>query len=516
MLTNYIDDSMMKSSQQSTQALMQVDELPLNASVAASSERDGRVATLLLRTNNQEKILPIYRGKQFTVGRKITCNEVVTHSAVSNEHFTIYIVVFDETSVPLVYCWDRSRNGTFLNGKTIGKGQRLLLSDGDLIEIRHACAFTFHQSNEKMFYDSVLETDRVMMTDYEISQRVIGKGTFGRVFLAANKKTSKQLACKVIETGGSVSRMAKARTEVAILERLCHPNVVSVHDTFIIGNRIYIFEDLITGGDLFSYLIKDETLGPVPEAEALVIVFQILKALEYVHSKNVAHRDLKLDNILLVSQNPGSRIVLVDFGISKYVVGSRRMTTVVGTPEFSAPEVGFADSLRQKNYRSGYDFKCDLWSVGIVLHILLSGILCTLRIFQFLRIIHKSLFCLGISPFYDSTENTSRIARNARECRLNLNGAAWANISRSAKDLVKRLICVNPDERFSVQQCFTHPWIGAHLSDLLSIYETKLIKDWQAPIQHHAISNGNSSGDGDVEMQGDERRKGSKRKELDT
>ncbi|KAJ8102134.1 kinase-like domain-containing protein [Lipomyces tetrasporus] len=493
MLTNYIDDSMMKSSQQSTQALMQVDELPLNASIAANSEREGRVATLLLRTNNQEKILPIYRGTQFTVGRKITCNEVVTHSAVSNEHFTIYIVVFDETSVPLVYCWDRSRNGTFLNGKTIGKGQRVLLSDGDLIEIRHACAFTFHQSNEKVFYDSVLETDRLVMTDYEISQRVIGKGTFGRVFLATNKKTSRQLACKVIETGGSVSRMAKARTEVAILERLCHPNVVSVHDTFIIGNRIYIFEDLITGGDLFSYLIKGETLGPVPEAEALVIVFQILKALEYVHSKNVAHRDLKLDNILLVSQNPGSRIVLVDFGISKYVIGSRRMTTVVGTPEFSAPEVGFADSLRQKNHRSGYDFKCDLWSLGIVLHILLSG----------------------ISPFYDSTENTSSIARNARECRLNLNGAAWANISRSAKDLVKRLICVNPDQRFSVQQCFTHPWIRAHMSDLLSIYETKLIKDWQSPMKHHVISNDVSNEDVDVEMQGDEHRKGTKRKEVD-
>ncbi|KAK9485957.1 kinase-like domain-containing protein [Lipomyces starkeyi] len=493
MLRNYIDESMKKSSQQSTQALMQVDELPSNASIAASSERDGRVATLLMRTNNQEKILPIYRGRQFTVGRNVTCNEVVTHSAVSNEHFTIYIVVFDEASIPLVYCWDRSRNGTFLNGKTIGKGQRVLMSDCDLIEIRHACSFTFHQSNEKVFYDSVLETDREIMANYAISQRVIGKGTFGRVYLATNKQSSRQLACKVIETGGNVSRMSKARTEVAILESLCHPNVVSVHDTFIIGNRIYIFEDLITGGDLFSYLIKGETLGPIPEAEALVIVFQILKALEYLHSKNVAHRDLKLDNILLLAQTPGSRIVLVDFGISKYVVGSRRMTTVVGTPEFSAPEVGFADSLRQKNYRSGYDLKCDLWSLGIVLHILLSG----------------------VSPFYDSTENATRIARNARECRLNLNGAAWANISRSAKDLVKRLICVNPKERFSVQQCFTHPWIGAHMSDLIAIYETKLIKDWQSPMKQ--IVSGNSvANDFDVEMQGAEHRQGTKRKLLDS
>ncbi|KAK9370174.1 kinase-like domain-containing protein [Lipomyces kononenkoae] len=492
MLTNYIDESMKKSSQQSTQALMQTDELPSNASIAATSERDGRIATLHMQTGGQEKILPIYRVRQFTVGRKVTCNEVVSHSAVSNEHFTIYVVVFDEASVPLVYCWDRSRNGTFLNGKTIGKGQRVLLSDGDLIEIRHACSFTFLQGNEKVIYDAVLEADREVMTNYDISQRVIGKGTFGRVYLAIDKRSSRQLACKVIETGGSVSRMSKARTEVAILESLCHPNVVSVHDTFIIGNRIYIFEDLITGGDLFSYLIKGEALGPVPEAEALVIVFQILKALEYLHSKNVAHRDLKLDNILLLSQNPGSRIVLVDFGISKYVVGSRRMTTVVGTPEFSAPEVGFADSLRQKNCRSGYDLKCDLWSLGIVLHILLSG----------------------ISPFYDSTENTTRIARNARECRLNLNGVAWVNISRSAKDLVKRLICVDPKERFSVEQCFAHPWISTHMSDLVAIYETKLIKEWQSPTKYQLVSN-SLSNNCDVDLQYSEHRQGTKRKLVD-
>lgn len=141
----------------------------------------------------------------------------------------------------------------------------------------------------------------------------------------------------------------------------------------------------ITGGDLFSYLSDGEHMSSVPEAEALLIVFQILKALEYLHSNNITHRDLKLDNILRVSQHPGSRILLIDFGISKYYVRdrSRRMTTVAGTPEYAAPEIGFAASntFAGAAKRSGYDMKCDLWSLGVILHILLSGIW-KLRLFK--------------------------------------------------------------------------------------------------------------------------------------
>ncbi|KAK9467408.1 kinase-like domain-containing protein [Lipomyces arxii] len=463
---------MKSGTQHSTQLLMEVEEIPPTSSVASREEACGRVATLLMRTTTDEKLIPIYRGKQVRVGRKPICEEVVLHSVVSNLHFTVYVVMFDDASQPLVYCWDNSRNGTYHNGRIIGTGNRVLLTDGDLIEIRHACSFMFYQTNltANVPIDSILEADRAVMENYNISQRIIGRGTFGKVFLAVDKKTQKQLACKVIETGGSKSRMTKARTEVAILERLCHPNVVTVYDYHIIQDRIYILEDLITGGDLFSYLVKGDVLRPVPEAEALVIVFQILKALEYLHSKNVAHRDLKLDNILLVSQQAGSRIVLVDFGISKYVDGQRRMTTVVGTPEFSAPEVGFADVHKGRS-RRGYDIKCDIWSLGVVLHILLSG----------------------ISPFYDTSEKPSKIARNARECQLNMTGPAWRHISLNAKDLVSQLIAVDPEERLSVTQCLSHPWISMHMADLQTIYDTKITADWKVP-GHKVAENDSMSG----------------------
>ncbi|KAK9477855.1 kinase-like domain-containing protein [Lipomyces japonicus] len=460
MLTNFMEESMHVSSQQSTQILMQTEHMTHNSSLIAKNMKDGRIATILIRISSEEKTIPIIRGKCETFGRKTACDQVVSHSSVSNEHFTIYSIVFDESSVPLIYCLDRSRNGTFHNGRIIGKGNSVLLSDGDKIEIRHACLVMFYQPSELRVHDSILEEDRRFMKNYDVSGRVIGKGTFGKVFVAVDKRSYRQIACKIISTEGSTSRLLKARTEVTILKSLCHPNIVTVHDTCMIRDRIYIFEELITGGDLFSYLAKGEALNPVPEAEALVLVFQILKALEYLHSKNVAHRDLKLDNILLVSQCPGSRVVLVDFGISKYIVGSRRMTTVIGTPEFSAPEVGFADNYLRNN-RPGYDLKCDLWSLGIVLHILLTG----------------------ISPFYDPSENASVIARNARECKLNFDDPTWRVISPEAKELVSRLICRDPIERYSIEECFRHSWISNHYLLLQTIYEQKIINKWQMPVQ---------------------------------
>ncbi|KAK9456110.1 kinase-like domain-containing protein [Dipodascopsis uninucleata] len=464
MLTSYINESFAKCSQQSTQALVQIDEMPESASIATHNRE--RIGTLYMRTKTEEKVIPINRNQRVTFGRNSNCEQVISHSAVSNEHFTIYSVVFDETNTPLVYCQDRSRNGTFFNGRTIGKGHSVLLSNLDRIEIRHACSIVFHQDNERTLLDLILRDDSKEMPEYEISQRVIGKGTFGKVFLATSRLRARQLACKIIETNGAISRMTRAKMEVSILQRLCHPNVVTVHDTYVIKNRIYIFEDLITGGDLFSYLVRGETLSPISETEALVIIFQILKALQYLHSCNVVHRDLKLDNILLVTHSPGARVVLIDFGISKYVVGGRRMTTVVGTPEFSAPEVGFDDLLRENHPRTGYDKKCDMWSLGVILHILLSG----------------------MSPFYDPSENAALIARNAREGRLYLSSSAWTTVSSAAKDFVRKLICVNPVDRLSVGECFDHPWIAAHLDELENIYSKKIVADWMPPVSRPAIS----------------------------
>ncbi|KAK9449694.1 kinase-like domain-containing protein [Limtongia smithiae] len=390
-----------------------------------------------------EQALAIWSGTDFTVGRSATSTCVITHGAVSSEHLTIYSVLFDEISTPLVYCWDKSLNGTFHNGKIIGRDRRVLLCDGDRIDIRHACSFTFCQSYGKPSLAFLMdEKEKVCKNRFDILPRTIGHGSFGRVYLAWDKSRGRQVACKVIETGGAPRRIAKAKTEITILRKLCHPNVVTIHDAV----------PLITGGDLFSYLSDGTSLCAVSEAEALVITFQILKALEYLHANNVAHRDLKLDNVLRVSHDPGARVVLVDFGISKAIPPAKRMTTVVGTPEFSAPEVGFADTTA---VRPGYDTKCDVWSLGVILHILLSG----------------------ISPFYDTSESARQISLNARACVLKMSGPHWDGVSFSGRDLVRRMLCVEPENRYSVAECFGHAWIAGQREMLEGVYERRIVKD---------------------------------------
>lgn len=224
---------------------------------------------------------------------------------------------------------------------------------------------------------------------------------------------------------------------------------------------MYIFQDLVPGGDLFSYLAKGDCLSSISETESLLIVYQILNALKYLHDLGIVHRDLKLDNILLCSPEPCTRVVLADFGIAKDLTTAKaRMHTVVGTPEYCAPEVGFRAS--RKVYQSfsraatleqkGYDSKCDLWSLGVIAHIMLTG----------------------ISPFYgDGTERS--IIQNAKIGKLNFKAKQWSAVANTAKDFVSKLLEVDVTKRLDSKQSLNHPWIFNHCDQLKKIYSKKIL-----------------------------------------
>jgi serine/threonine protein kinase len=124
-------------------------------------------------------------------------------------------------------------------------------------------------------------------------------------------------------------------SEAEILASIRHPNIIGLEKVFVTDNNIYMFQDLVTGGDLFSYL--EAKHGRLSEVEAAVVIRQTVIALCFLHEKDIVHRDLKPDNILLTSLSTGCRVILTDFGAAKRLQSSKRLTSMTGTEEYAAP-----------------------------------------------------------------------------------------------------------------------------------------------------------------------------------
>lgn len=198
-----------------------------------------------------------------------------------------------------------------------------------------------------------------------------------------------------------------------------------MHEAFLVNDKFYIFQDLICGGDLFSYLCRGGLIQRTPENEVIILIFQLLKALEYLHSRNIMHRDLKLDNILLAAPVACTRILLCDFGVAKHLLHAES-STQVGTVEYAAPELFQSKS---------YGLKADMWSLGIVCHILVSL----------------------ISPFFAG--------------QLNLNIPEFDSVSHNSKNFILNLLQEDPRNRMNIGQCFQHPWILNNRAVLDKIYQ---------------------------------------------
>lgn len=230
---------------------------------------------------------------------------------------------------------------------------------------------------------SVLTTQQLFADRYTITNQVLGTGGYGEVFAAIHKKSKRQLACKIVDmtlweldtppkrpplhdvtnisTGSPVARKNRESArrnsilnsqqfrEFDILKDLDHPNIVHLEKVFWSESTIFIFQELITSGDLFSYVAYREQ--QLADVEVAVILYQILKGVEYLHDREIVHRDLKPDNVL-VSNDPDSplRVIITDFGGCRRLdseeanqnmpnTKKRRMQTFSGTLEYIAPFV---------------------------------------------------------------------------------------------------------------------------------------------------------------------------------
>lgn len=379
------------------------------------------------------------------IGREPTCQlSFPDCQQISRLHCKIFSMGRD------VFVMDTSSNGTYVNGALVGKGNRRLVRDGDLIaainpKLPESLRYTwrFLHPVEQSGPRAGDAKDDQLHQHYEVG-KVLGTGNFATVRLGTKRLTGERVAIKIIEK----KRFALSQdnfsfnsllAEVEILRKMDHPNIIRIYDVFDDPRSFTMVLELVPNGDFFDYIVG-RCPQPFTEAEARALFVQLLEAMLYMHSKNVVHRDLKPENILAFV-NPSYRIPMrsddhqqnarqipvdqvtlkiTDFGLAKFCGEHEVMTTMCGTPSYLAPEV----QCPPPNSTGGYSWSVDVWSLGVILYIVLSG-------------------CPPKDP------QTGNLAFNRY----------FETVSESAKDLIKRMLRVNPRERADLAEICNHPWL---------------------------------------------------------
>ena len=193
---------------------------------------------------------------------------------------------------------------------------------------------------------------------------VLGSGVSGVVRLVTHKATGVKYAVKCLDLGlvDTEDQLMQLREEIFIMCQLDHPNIVRLEEVYESHSEIYLVQELCLGGELFDRLDEQPDYH-YTEAECARLIKQMLCAVRYLHSKGIIHRDLKLENFLFSSSAPDSELKMIDFGLSKHFQYGEIQQQAVGTPYTVAPEV----------IRGQYDERCDIWAIGVIAFLLLSG-----------------------------------------------------------------------------------------------------------------------------------------------
>jgi calcium-dependent protein kinase len=278
--------------------------------------------------------------------------------------------------------------------------------------------------------------------DYLISD-CICIGGLGSVRLAVHRLTKQERALKTIKKIGiNTDLRVKAQfiNEIDILKKTSHPNIVKLFEFYEDDLNFYLVLELLKGGDLVSYLLKH---GKLSERATAYFFRQVLAAVSYCHSQGIVHRDLTLDHLMLETQDVNGTLKVVDFGTAAWFDPRKRLTRKYGTTYYIAPEV----------LCHSYSEKCDVWSCGVVLFILLSG-----------------------CPPFDG-DNEREVLGKVLKGNYSFSAPVWAHISPEARNLINRLLTYDDKLRPSASEVLQDPWLvknsqtfGKSSFDLLPIF----------------------------------------------
>ncbi len=278
---------------------------------------------------------------------------------------------------------------------------------------------------------------------YEV-QKKIGEGAYGKIYKVRNKQSGDIRAMKQV-TKTKIQDMGKFQDEIKILSTVDHPNIVRLFEVIEDDKYYNLIQELCTGGELLTRAQKNQ----LKEKDIARIFYQIMSGVAYIHGIGIVHRDLKLENVLFLTEEPNSPIKIIDFGFSVFMGknnemskekesesqdpkkgGFKRLKSKVGTLYYISPEI----------IKGNYDEKCDIWACGVILYILLAG----------------------YPPF---TGNTDKEVYNLiTSLKYDFDKERWKNISKYAKELIKNML-TPAKNRYTAKQVLASKWFEVKLKE---------------------------------------------------
>uniref|UniRef100_A0A8C3HAC2 Myosin light chain kinase family member 4 n=2 Tax=Chrysemys picta bellii TaxID=8478 RepID=A0A8C3HAC2_CHRPI len=266
----------------------------------------------------------------------------------------------------------------------------------------------------------------VVNSYYEVNRNeVLGGGRFGQVHKCEEKATGLKLAAKIIKARGAKEK-EEVKNEINVMNQLNHTNLIQLYDAFESKNDIVLVMEYVDGGELFDRIIDDNY--SLTEMDTILFTKQICQGIQYMHQMYILHLDLKPENILCVNR-AAYQIKIIDFGLARRYKPREKLKVNFGTPEFLAPEVVNYDFV---------SFPTDMWSVGVIAYMLLSG----------------------LSPFLGDDDNET--LNNILACSWDFENEEFQDVSEEAKDFLSKLLIKEKSWRMSATSALKHPWLSDH------------------------------------------------------
>ncbi|XP_025836878.1 phosphorylase b kinase gamma catalytic chain, skeletal muscle/heart isoform-like isoform X2 [Agrilus planipennis] len=276
-------------------------------------------------------------------------------------------------------------------------------------------------------------------------KEILGKGISCTVRRCIEKETGKEFAAKIIDLSTDPDSGEQAvRQEIFILRHVAgHPYIIELQDVFESNTFIFLVFELCKNGELFDYLT---TVVNLSEKKTRYIMRQVFEGVEYIHSRGIVHRDLKPENILL---DDNLNVKITDFGFARKLDPGEVLYDLCGTPGYLAPETLRCSMMEDA---PGYSFQVDIWACGVIMYTLL----------------------VGCPPFWHRKQMI--MLRNIMEGKYSFSSPEWADISEAPKDLIRKLLVVDPNHRITIKEALAHPFFQTVVLQRASFHPRRKFK----------------------------------------